>query len=1260
VGAARCLLLFSLLYFEGTVMADPIVVVSTEVMAAQPVYWQAAPAPASNGSDRKVEHRRNGAVVATYVELGDLLAQDGRYGSPVTPLLPGDEVWVYPARYYKGVFFGGYSDAILENVTVKGITVNGVRPVLYYTGGDHTGQPNEGYGYGQLSLSNQGVVYVARNKNCIWDNIDIMFQGGWAFSLAYINNSQTGTVTFKNMRAYNAYTLGNNGFFSAVGSMCGVTWENVETGFNGGDGGAPPNGGGQALRHGYYITRHDDSNALMTWRGCYFHHNWKGHLLKVRHNRVLIEGCYFMGSPPESLNDTNIPVEARIQAITSEACLVDMSNGGELTCRNNVFVKSFGGYDSSSIMLNWSPESDASQLGTNSHTDPKGALTVHNNTFIAYSDVGEARVGGGNNKNVPHSFGAYFGMGTPDSGTWPSALCPVSIHDNTYAGFTYSSWREATAQVLTLDQVNLPGRDPDKLPFSPKVIAQSSDGTGGKGFDMYVHRAFSAKRNDTFKGAVGALENVIVPTGNPTGILMSPQNNNSAAYRASGGTLTYPVQYEWSNAAPAMKIASAVINPAAPNAIVITFSIDGDPVGHGIPLYTAWKITGHNVTEYDFDNGVKGVTLYTDAPFIGGQIYTLSYTRPPAPDGFAAANDGYLESFVNMPVTNNVPVPLPPSNPMTIVSAVINGVGFGEVLLTFSEDIDRSHELPPFTAWTIANRQLINYRYFDDPKKLGLLVDTVFKAGDTTALTYRRPLPPVGIAATGNNYLESFSNVAVQAGGFVPPPVARPIPAPVPLLQAKPVPSWVPTNQVSVKTFGAVPGASPQAIRNGFNQAFQAIKSLGGGTVYVPPGQYDFGVANDGDTGFMIQATDLNKVALLGYGVTLVWNTTVILQTNLLCLYNPQDVIVMGVSFFDRGFDPAYEWKGGHAITLFHDKVCSNFTTVDIAAENCLSLCKILPAVEGAQFGFTNAKIHGSATYCFYGVTANFTGRYSELDLTCSAVRRGWIAYGARDWKVKIRCHGVNGMGSNGFLDPIAYTNAPCENISVDLYVTGSVDWYVSLMQYYNQGDAASYYRNVDCKITLDNVYGVTRMFLFQHQIGEEILSSSDRPYEQCYLSGEIIGNFDGTVVRSNTLSTATTNEIVINESFEGHQDFSTLPAYFRFGTVQPTLFPDVDLGVVKESILVGSHAKIRGTVDLRNDPTGTLEVSFYPKPSGVIIGPFTVPVINGKWEYEHALPPGVYDVHLAAQADGHTSEIITEQITMRGLTGKALLPKYK
>jgi hypothetical protein len=520
----------------------------------QPNFWQADFPYTTDNLTKLVEHHRMvsgvDTVMATYTELGDLLGPDSRFASPTVPLQDGDTILVYPGLYKKFAYMGGFNGSVVNNITVRGITVGGKRPALYWDG---TLGGGSGYGYANNPYAgDNGILYVQGlgGDSNLWDNIDIISAGGYmARALVYVENSLgAGTIKFSNMRMMGSVTQGRNGFMSAVDNRLSIIMENCESGFHGG-GGAPPPVINENLQHGFYFNRITPSagntNPYIAIRGCFFHNAWYGHILKCRHNDLLVEGCYLMGATDSAFSDSaqrsifQIPLAN--MAGYAEVANLDMPNGGKLVFRNNIMTKSYTGDDMGLFFMNWGAESNLYDLSAEAKVD--GSVDIYNNTFVAYSNVVRWEHNSGATP-PPIAFGFVNGQDTPDSDTWPRDRAPISIRNNVYAGLIQNGqFFEERNQFLTMADINLPGID-GGVPFSPKV-SKGSYGESGYGHPMYVHRAQYATRTDHNMGAVGTQAANVTVSGYSAQPMMAPVSNMTAGLVAHGGGIQYPLQSEW-------------------------------------------------------------------------------------------------------------------------------------------------------------------------------------------------------------------------------------------------------------------------------------------------------------------------------------------------------------------------------------------------------------------------------------------------------------------------------------------------------------------------------------------------------------------------------------------------------------------------------------------------------------------------------------------------------------------------------------------
>lgn len=352
------------------------------------------PAPATSGTP-KVEQVRNGVVIATYSALGgDALpsptrenvtdGSDTRVGpfrrASYRQWQPGDLFLIYPAVYkgrdmqiYLGPSSANYTEvkngvyAVPENITIRGVTVDGKRPVIV----NPPTIPNGPSGGASLANYNNSLIYVEgkfapntgplikQASNITIENIDVVDapDGGY-IGKAGVYISGVNNITLRNMRISGFLQHRANGVFGAAANNSGtLKLENVELADNGGNSGP---------EHNAYINASTiDPNFTFHVKNSYSHGSYYGHELKSRANRTIVEGSYLAGKRA----DSTMP--------QTEAYLLDVPNGGVLIARNNIFVKNYSGDFSNGASITFGVEGN-----------PDGRindLTVEHNTFVALS-----------------------------------------------------------------------------------------------------------------------------------------------------------------------------------------------------------------------------------------------------------------------------------------------------------------------------------------------------------------------------------------------------------------------------------------------------------------------------------------------------------------------------------------------------------------------------------------------------------------------------------------------------------------------------------------------------------------------------------------------------------------------------------------------------------------------------------------------------------------------------------------------------------
>jgi hypothetical protein len=459
--------------------------------------FSSKPLPATSGT-RKVEVRRGGTLISSHTKISQVMAAN----NPAS-LQAGDEVWVYPAVYggnqnapvNDGDFcqFGG-GTWTANNITVKGITEGGFRPVMTYQGG-------------YPLYTADAVVVFNKSINCVFENIDIdlksatWVQPAYLKSSVYFQSMLSGTATLKNCRLTNDHVQQVNGAFAGVGEWAGnITIENCEFFGNGGNAGPEHN---VYLNYPVYA---DYLTSVVTVRGCFFSSVRTGNHFKSRTLNNIVEGNYFMGTQKywgSAINGS------------SDSFLVELTGAGNATIKNNIFVKTYTDDPSVSAVGNLMAicagvDRSAPPGDTPSHIDSFPGVNfvadVHNNTFVSYSSVVSNSQPalpyffGSKNYNQADGFrGPIAGGGFWSNQTW-------NVRDNVYVGVQaynnaaldfYRSDATSLLKTWADDAIHVPGANTGAA-FALKSATASSSSVSGL---QYNHQSSASTRSDTNKGA---------------------------------------------------------------------------------------------------------------------------------------------------------------------------------------------------------------------------------------------------------------------------------------------------------------------------------------------------------------------------------------------------------------------------------------------------------------------------------------------------------------------------------------------------------------------------------------------------------------------------------------------------------------------------------------------------------------------------------------------------------------------------------------
>ncbi len=371
------------------------------------------PLPATDGQPL-IKQIRNGQVIATYTRLGggDCTWVENTVDNPVTDCgafsrypyankRPGDIFEVYPAVYegadqqpYIGPNVDNYANFLAgiknvpANITIRGVTVNGKRPVLRLGA---TGGSNNTLG--------QSMVYVDQSSNVLIENIDLDGSGGGSVGKSGIYVNGVNNITLRNMRIHGFRAGQTNGIFATSSNQGTLRIDRVHL-FD--------NGGGNGPEHNIYINASAvDPNWTVHMTNSMSTSVYYGHLFKSRAQVNILEGNYLKGTVPfggESI---------------AETFLVDVPNGTRLTMRNNILVKNKSGDGSNGYLVNFAAEGLVDNR-------PLSVLIEHN-TFVTFAADFDTQ----GHPIVPMNF--FYPSKIPGSSGFP--IADFTVRNNVFVGF---------------------------------------------------------------------------------------------------------------------------------------------------------------------------------------------------------------------------------------------------------------------------------------------------------------------------------------------------------------------------------------------------------------------------------------------------------------------------------------------------------------------------------------------------------------------------------------------------------------------------------------------------------------------------------------------------------------------------------------------------------------------------------------------------------------------------------------------------------
>ncbi len=378
------------------------------------------PQSATSGQPLIAQYR-NGSLIASYTTFANqpscVLAGDGTdYLNPAAPAAsgcgpftrahtyrlwaPGDVFYVYPAVYsgpynqpWIGPQFDSFSDYEAgishnpDNIVIQGVVQNNRRPVVLLEGGasDNT--------------LDQAPVYFDQSTGFVWDSVNVTAGAKVTAGKAGVYESGASNLTLSNMRINGFERAGVNGLFGA-GQYSGVLTLNfVELDHNGGPDGPAHNA--------YIGASAVDPNFTVNVSHSWSHDAFYGHLFKSRAQNNVLTANYFQGG---------LPQPGRAQA---EDYLLDIPNGGQVTLRNNIFVKNQSGAGANAMAFTFLLEGVSDSRAQ--------SVDLENNTFVSF-----AKTYDGTHTNYPFAF--LYPSVVPNSTSWPSNI-PARILKNAFVGY---------------------------------------------------------------------------------------------------------------------------------------------------------------------------------------------------------------------------------------------------------------------------------------------------------------------------------------------------------------------------------------------------------------------------------------------------------------------------------------------------------------------------------------------------------------------------------------------------------------------------------------------------------------------------------------------------------------------------------------------------------------------------------------------------------------------------------------------------------
>ena len=312
---------------------------------------------------------------------------------------PGDRFLVQPAVYrghennpFIGPAFDGPAAYFAkqtvapDGLQIIGVVKDGVRPVILLDGGAS-----------ENTLS-QGAVYLDTSRGMLIENLEVDAGAGASVGRAGIYDVGASDLILRNVRVSGFARPGVNGLFGAGTYGGTLLLDHVELDHNGGTNGPA---------HNAYINASTvDPAFTVKMIHSWSHDAFYGHLFKSRAQVNDFEDNLFEGGKPRS------------GFSQAEAYLLDIPNGGRLTARDNVFIKSASGLNSNGASITFAVE------GTDDNRPL--SLDIVDNVFVSLASTYDGT-------HAPFPFMFFFPPKVPGAPGWPTMQ--TTVKDNVFAGY---------------------------------------------------------------------------------------------------------------------------------------------------------------------------------------------------------------------------------------------------------------------------------------------------------------------------------------------------------------------------------------------------------------------------------------------------------------------------------------------------------------------------------------------------------------------------------------------------------------------------------------------------------------------------------------------------------------------------------------------------------------------------------------------------------------------------------------------------------